>query len=158
MEEYIVHKNVYNGNILAYQYQLFILKCTGRINLEKKFYNDIIFAYQYQLFVQTFKAGVNMNRSEIGSNIKRELIELKWVENTTRQLTPQKRAPGWQGTVWCPSTNSSLQISIFQIRQIFNIPYFPQLNLSFQKKISLSQNAQTSPKNLCKTAKQWLMK
>ena len=33
-------------------------------------------------------------------------------------------------TVWYPSTNSSLQISIFQIHQIFNISYFPQFNLS----------------------------
>ena len=61
------------------------------------------------------------------------------------------------GTVWCQSTNSSLQISIFQIHQIFNISYFPQFNLSFEK-ISLSQNAQKSPKNLPKAAKQWLMK
>ena len=72
-------------------------------------------------------------------------------------VDPQKRAPGWQGTVWCPSTNSSLQISIFQIHQIFNISYFPQFNLSFQKKISLSQNAPKSPKNLHKTVKQWLI-
>ena len=35
---------------------------------------------------------------------------------------------------------------------------FPQFNLSFQKKIPLSQNAQISLKNLHKTAKQWLMK
>ena len=36
--------------------------------------------------------------------------------------------------VWYPSTNSSLQISIFQIHQIFNISYFPQINLSFEEK------------------------
>ena len=51
----------------------------------------------------------------------------------------KKRAPGWYGTVWCPSTNSSLQISIYQIHQIFNISYFPQFNLSFEKKISFPQ-------------------
>ena len=49
-------------------------------------------------------------------------------------------------------SNSSLQISIFQIHQIFNISYFPQFNLSFEKKISLSKNAKKSPKNLHKTA------
>ena len=36
--------------------------------------------------------------------------------------------------VWYPSTNSSLQILIFQIHQIFNISYFPQINLSFEEK------------------------
>ena len=57
------------------------------------------------------------------------------------------RAPGWQGTVWYPSTNSSLQISIFQIHQVFNISYFPQFNLFFEKKTSLSQNAQKFTQN-----------
>ena len=38
--------------------------------------------------------------------------------------------------------NSSLQIPIFQIHQIFNISYFPQFNLSFEKKIFLKM-----PKN-----------
>ena len=50
-----------------------------------------------------------MNRSEIWSNMKRKMLVLKWVGSTTRQLPPppppkKKRAPGWQGTVWCPST------------------------------------------------------
>ena len=61
------------------------------------------------------------------------------------------------GPVWYPSNNSSFQISIFQIHQIFNISYFPQFNLFFEKKNSLSKNAQKSPKNLHKTAQQWLM-
>ena len=39
-----------------------------------------------------FKPVEHMNRSEIWSNIKRELLGLKWVGNTTRQLTP-KREP-----------------------------------------------------------------
>ena len=51
--------------------------------------------------------------------------------------------------------NSSLKISIFQIHQIFNISYFPQFNLSFEKKKSHSQNVQKSPKSLHKTAKHW---
>ena len=88
-----------------------------------------------------------------------ELLGLEWVGNTTRQLTTPKDSPRLvaKETVWCPSTYSSLQILIFQIHQIFNILYFRQFNLSFQKKISLHQNAQKSPKNLHKTAKQGLM-
>ena len=39
-----------------------------------------------------------------------------------------------------------LLISIFQIHQVFNILYFPQFNLPFEKKVFLSQNAQKSPK------------
>ena len=73
------------------------------------------------------KAGFHLNSRSMWSSFNRELLRLKWAGNTTRQLTPQKRAPGWWGTVWCPSTNSSLQISIFQIYQIFNISYFHQL-------------------------------
>ena len=104
----------------------------------------------------TLKAGVHRNRSEIWSNIKRELLGLKWVGSTTRQLAPQKKAPSWQGLY--ASTNSLLQISIFQIHQIFNVSYFPQFDLSFEKTISLSKNTQKSPKNLHKAAQQWLMK
>ena len=36
------------------------------------------------------KAGVHMTRSEIWSNIKRELLRLKWVWNIARQLSPPK--------------------------------------------------------------------
>ena len=35
---------------------------------------------------------------------------------------------------------------------------FLSFNYPFRKKLSLSQNAQTWPKNLHKTAKQWLMR
>ena len=40
---------------------------------------------------------------------------------------------GWKHYQY-PSNNSSLQISICQIHQIFNISYFLQFNLSFEKK------------------------
>ena len=40
------------------------------------------------------------------------------------------------------------------VRGLFGIRF----NLSFEEKISLSQNVQKSPKNLHKTAKRWLMK
>ena len=39
------------------------------------------------------KAGVYLNRSEIWSNIKGDLLGLKWVGNTTRQLTTPKESP-----------------------------------------------------------------
>ena len=51
------------------------------------------------------------------------------------------------------SINSSLQNSIFQIHQIFNISYFPQF--FFEKKKSHSQNVQKSSENLHKSAKHW---
>ena len=47
---------------------------------------------------------------------------------------------------WYPSTNSSLQISIFQIHQIFNISYFPQFNLSFEKKYLFPKTPKNHPK------------
>ena len=47
---------------------------------------------------------------------------------------------------WYPCTNSSLQISIFQIREIFNISYFPQFNLSFEKKSLFPKTPKNHPK------------
>ena len=87
----------------------------------------------------SIKAGVYLNRSEIWSNIKGGLLGLKWVGNTTRQLTTPKESPRLVADCWYPPINSSLQISIFQIHQIFNISYFPQFNLSFEKNISFQK-------------------
>ena len=56
------------------------------------------------------------------------------------------RAPGWKGTVWYPSTNSSPQISIFKIHQIFNISYFPQFNLFLEKKYLFPKMSKNHPK------------
>ena len=67
------------------------------------------------------------------------------VDPPTLLKRERERTPGWKGTVWCKSTNSSLQILIFQIHQISDISYFPQFNLSHEK-IPLSPNAQKSPK------------
>ena len=63
----------------------------------------------------------------------------------------RQRAQGGQGTVWCPSTNSSLQISLFQIHRTFhiflNFPDPLRKNISFPKcpKITqkFTQNRQT---------------
>ena len=70
------------------------------------------------------KAAVHVNRSEIRTIIKRELLGLKCAGNITRQLTTPNESPRLVG--------DSLQISIFQIHQIFNISYFPKFNLSFE--------------------------
>ena len=59
-------------------------------------------------------------------------------------VDPRKREP--QVAVWYPSTNSSLQISIFQIHQIFNISYFHQFNLSFEKKYLFPKMPKNHPK------------
>ena len=59
---------------------------------------------------------------------------------------PQERAPGWQRTVWYPCTNSSIQIPIFQIHQTFNISYFPQFNLTFEKKYLFPKMPKNHPK------------
>ena len=77
--------------------------------------------------------GTHELRSEIWSIIKRELLGLKCVGNTSRQLTTPNESLRLVGD-WYLSTNSSLQFSIFQIHQIFNISYFFQFNLSFEKK------------------------
>ena len=41
----------------------------------------------------SIKAGVQVNRGEIWSNFKKELLGLKWVGNATRQLTTPKESP-----------------------------------------------------------------
>ena len=66
--------------------------------------------------------------------------------NTARQLTPSKKSPRLVETVWCSSINSSLQISIFRIHQIFNISFFPQFNLSFKKKHLFHKMLKNHPK------------
>ena len=40
-----------------------------------------------------FKDGVHMKKSQIWSNIKGELLGLKWFGNTARQLTHPKESP-----------------------------------------------------------------
>ena len=92
------------------------------------------------------KVGVHMNRSEIWSIIKRELLGLLWIGNTTRELTTLNESPRLVGDCVYPSTNSSLQISIFQIHQIFNISYFPQFNLFFEKKSLFTKMPKNHPK------------
>ena len=58
----------------------------------------------------------------------------------------QKILHGHGPSNWYPSTNSSLQISIFQIHQIFNISYFPQFNLSFEKESLFPKTPKNHPK------------
>ena len=61
-----------------------------------------------------------------------------WDHYETVDPTSQKRAPGWQGKVWCPSTNSS-------IHQIFNISYFLQFNSTFEKNYLFPKMPQNQP-------------
>ena len=99
-----------------------------------------------------------MNRSEIWSNINKRIVRIKlgWKHyQTVDPRPPQKESPRLVGD-WCPSTNSSLQISIFQIHQILKYSYFPQFNLSFEKKISFPKFPKITHK-FRQTAKQWLM-
>ena len=60
---------------------------------------------------------------------------MRWKHYQTVER-PKREPQVGRGSVWYPPTNSSLQISIFQIHQIFNVSYFLQFNLSFEKKIS----------------------
>ena len=41
---------------------------------------------------ENLKGGFYLNRSEILSSFERELLRLKWVGNTTRQLNPSKES------------------------------------------------------------------
>ena len=68
--------------------------------------------------------------SEIEVILKGNCKDRNRLETLPDRWPHRNRAPGWKGTAQYSSTNSSLQISIFQIHQIFNISYFPQLNLS----------------------------
>ena len=67
-----------------------------------------------------------------------------WKRYQTAEI--ERRAPGWQGTVWYPCTNSSLQISIFQIHQksstfhiFLNLTYPLRKTISFPKCPKLTQ-------------------
>ena len=95
-----------------------------------------------------------------GGDRWRELLRLKWAGNTvtTKQLTtpappPKQESPGL-GTVWCPSTNSSLQFQFsksIKSSTFSHISYFcHRFNLSFLK-TSPSQDAQNHSK-LCTRA------
>ena len=75
-------------------------------------------------------------------------VTIRFNEFTTRQLITPNESPKlvYVGTVWYPSTNSSLRISIFRIHQIFNISYFLQFNLSFEKKYLFPKMPKNHPK------------
>ena len=88
-----------------------------------------------------------MNRREIWSDIKKKIVRIKMGWKHYQTGDPRKReAQVALGTLRYPSTNSSLQISIFQIHQIFNISYFPQFNLSFEKKYIFPKKPKNHPK------------
>ena len=101
-----------------------------------------------------------MNRSEIW----RELLGLKWVANTTRQLTPpppqkkkkkKKESPRLIGV--CLVFISQFFTSNFNFPNPSNLHHFICSSIWPILRESLSQNAQKSSENLQKTAKQRLM-
>ena len=89
-----------------------------------------------------------MNRGEIWSNIKRELLGFKRTGNTARVVDPPPPpAPKLKESLWLVGDCLvSLEISIFQIHHIFNISYFPQFNLSFEKKYLFLKMPKNHPK------------
>ena len=72
---------------------------------------------------------------------------------TTRELTTPKESPKLVADCLV-SVRLILHFKLQFSRSIKSSTF----NLSFEKKIFLSKNAQKSPKNLHKTAQQWLTK
>ena len=121
----------------------------------------IHFLKELQTFSKELKAGVHVNRSEIWSIIKRELLGLKWVGNTTRQLIDHLK---WEPQVGMGVVTFGIRLLILHSKFRFSksikssIFFNIFFNLTYPlRKISLSQNDQKSPKDLHKTTKQWLM-
>ena len=65
------------------------IKCINAFAVSFAERRRMIWSYDWSSWLHTqLKAGVNVN-----STIKRELLGLKWVGNTTRQLTPPNESP-----------------------------------------------------------------
>ena len=107
---------------------------------------------------QTIKAGFHLNRNEIWSRFKRELLRLERVWNTFRQLTPSKESPRLVGDCLVSVLILYFKFQFSKSSKPSTIHIFLNLAYPFRRKICLSQNAQKSPKNLHKTAKHWSMK
>ena len=57
------------------------------------------------------------------------------MEHHQTVVRPHNGTPGWWATVWCASTNFSLQILILKQNQIFKISYF-HIYLKITKKFT----------------------
>ena len=93
--------------------------------------------------------------------IKRELLGSKWVGNPTRQLTlprhPKKKREPQVGKGLFGVHLLIIRFK-YQFSKSIKDSDFSQFNRPFEKKYpALSQNAQKSPKNLHKTAKQCMV-
>ena len=75
-----------------------------------------------------------MNRREIWSDKKNEIFRIKMGWKHYQTIDPRTTQPQVaRGVFAIPLLILHFKISIFQIRQVFNISYFPQFNLSFEK-------------------------
>ena len=100
-----------------------------------------------------------MNRREIWSDIKKEIVRIKMGWKHYQTVDPRKREPqvamGLFG-IRLLILHFKFQFSKSIKSSTFHI--FLTLTYPLRKISALSQNAQKSPKNLHKTAKQWLMR
>ena len=91
-----------------------------------------------QKLLKCVKAGVHLNRSEICSNIQRKLLGLKWIGNTTRQSSPHppKKEESPRLIEDCFGVHVLILHLKFQFYKSIKTStiYFPQFNLSFDKK------------------------
>ena len=83
-----------------------------------------------------------MNRREIWSDIKKEIVRIKMGWKHYQTVDPRKREP----QVGRGLFGIRLLILHFKIRQIFNISYFPQFNLYFEKKYIFPKMPKNHPK------------
>ena len=98
-----------------------------------------------------------MNRCEIWSDIKKEIVRIKMGWKHYQTVDPRKREPQVARGLF------GIRLLIVHFKFLFfksikSSTFHIFLNLTYPlRKVYLSQNAQKSPKTLHKTAKQWLI-
>ena len=83
-----------------------------------------------------------MNRREIWSDIKKEIVRIKMGWKHYQTVDPRKGEPQVARVLF----GIRLLILHFKFHQIFNISYFPQFNLSFEKKYLFPKMPKNHPK------------
>ena len=98
-----------------------------------------------------------MNRREIWSDIKKEIVRIKTGSKNYQTVDPCKREPQVARGLF------GIRLLILHFKFQFSksikstFSYFPQFNLSFEKNISFPKCPKIAQK-FTKTAKQWLMR